>query len=67
MRKLLRSIARHNMKKAGIEQMNKKRVSTNKGKKSIFALYWKQYIKPQVATKKRKSNKPKVQKALARA
>lgn len=54
MRKLLRSIARHNMEKAGIEQINKK-IRTEDGKrKSKFALYWRQFITPQKPVKKRR-------------
>lgn len=55
------------MKKAGIEQMNKKTVSTNKGKKSIFALYWKQYIRPQNVAKKRKVKAKKETPTMANA
>jgi len=37
MRKLLRSIARHNMKKAGVEQINKKTIRTENGARAKFA------------------------------
>lgn len=67
MRKLLRSIARHNMKKAGIEQLNKKTVRTEKGTKSKFALYWKQFISPQAPAKKRKVKTKKATPTIANA
>lgn len=57
MRKLLRSIARHNMKKAGVEQLNKKTIRTEKGARSKFSLYWRQYIAPQKPIKKRVAKK----------
>lgn len=44
MRKLLRSIARHNMKKAGVEQLNKKTIRTEKGARSKFSLYWRSIL-----------------------
>lgn len=67
MRKLLRSIARHNMKKAGVEQLNKKTVRTEKGARSKFSLYWRQYITPQPPTKKRKVKSNKATPTMANA
>jgi hypothetical protein len=57
-RKYLRSIARHNMKKADIEKMNKTSVD-NKGNKidSKFSRLWRNYINPQ--QKQIKSKKAK--------
>ena len=40
MRKLLRSVARHNMKRAGFTRLNKKGADG----KSAFARYWRNYI-----------------------
>lgn len=40
MRKLLRSVARHNMKRAGIQHMNRKRADG----KSYFASHWRDYV-----------------------
>lgn len=40
MRKLLRSVARHNMLRAGFTRLNKKGADG----KSAFALYWRNYI-----------------------
>lgn len=40
MRKLMRKIARHNMKRAGFTQLNKKRADGQ----SIFAKLWRQYV-----------------------
>lgn len=57
MRKLLRSIARYNMKKAGVEQMNKKTIRTEKGARSKFSLYWRKYLTPQVPASRRKAKK----------
>lgn len=53
MRKLLRSIARHNMKRAGITQINK----TIPGGSSFFALNWREYAAmkpPRVQQRRRK-------------
>ena len=41
MRALKRSVARHNMKKAGVTQMNKKKY----GNESYFARKWRDYLK----------------------
>lgn len=54
MRKLLRSIARHNMKKAGVEQINKKTIRTENGAKSKFSLYLKKFLTSQASVSKRK-------------
>ena len=44
MRELLRSIARHNMKREGIQHMNKKRYTAKGEKKqSIFGQYWREF------------------------
>ena len=47
MRKLLRNIARENMRKMGIEKINKKKPTTDKkGKpinKSLFSEHWRKY------------------------
>ena len=40
MRKYLRSIARHNMEKAGLKQINKKFIRNQ----SLFSLYWRKWI-----------------------
>ena len=40
MRKLMRSVARHNMKQAGYTRLNKKGADG----KSAFAKFWKQYV-----------------------
>lgn len=49
MRKLMRSIARYNMKKAGIEHLNRHPVVYQMGRaqkmKSVFALKWREYVK----------------------
>lgn len=49
MRKLMRSIARHNMEKAGIEHLNKRTTSYQNGRaqkgKSVFALKWREYLR----------------------
>ena len=58
MRKLLRSIARHNMKQAGVEQINKKTIRTEKGARSKFSLYWKRFLTPQTPIAKHKVKKP---------
>ena len=50
MRKLLRSIARANMKKEGIEKINKKRQDG----KSFFSLNWKEWIFKKSFKKKKK-------------
>jgi len=71
MRKLLRSIARENMKKAGIEKINKKKPQKDaKGgtiKKSIFSEHWRKYahFMPELHIKKGK-RRPKVAQAAAR-
>jgi len=45
-RKYLRSVARHYMKKLGIEKMNKKRKDMQGfAMKSIFAENWKKYVR----------------------
>jgi hypothetical protein len=41
MRKLMRSVARHNMEKSGVERINKK----DSVKRSFFSKRWRQYIK----------------------
>lgn len=50
MRKILRNIARNNMKLAGIQRMNKKaRWSDSNGHHvdgSFFALNWRNYLQP---------------------
>lgn len=43
MRKLMRSIARHNMEASGIVRLNKKRGDQHK---SAFAKYWRSYVLP---------------------
>jgi len=48
MRKLLRSIARHNMKKAGIQRMNKRPMVKGKSgmmerADSFFSQHWREY------------------------
>ena len=40
MRKLMRSMARHNLEKLGADKLNKK----IKGGKSKFARFWREYI-----------------------
>lgn len=50
MRKYLREIARRNMKKAGIKQINKKKSFTNPITKesemrSYFSLHWREFVK----------------------
>lgn len=53
MRELKRSIARHLMKRHGIEKINKKRFlvvnkdgSTTGKRQSYFARYWRDYVDP---------------------
>lgn len=40
MRKLMRSVARHNMKRAGYQHMNRKGADG----KSYFARHWRNYV-----------------------
>lgn len=40
MRKLRRSVARHNMKRAGVQHMNRKGMDG----KSFFACHWRDYV-----------------------
>ena len=55
MRKLLRSIARANMKREGITQVNK----TRPGGSSFFALNWREYaaMKPPAISRQRRKVK----------
>lgn len=43
MRKLLRNIARHKMKRAGIQHPNKKLGGTGRGD-SFFAMHWREFV-----------------------
>ena len=45
MRKLMRSIARANMKKAGICHMNKKIRVKGEKDRSYFSKHWREYVK----------------------
>lgn len=45
MRKLLRSVARHNMKLAGIQHMNRKiKLGDRDKKESYFSRHWRDYV-----------------------
>ena len=50
MRKLMRSMARNNMKKAKMEKLNKK----EKNSRSIFARKWRDYVIPSKTIKAQK-------------
>lgn len=52
LRKWKREIARQRMKAAGVTQINKPPVKG--GKKSYFALNWREWLKGQQETKRRK-------------
>lgn len=43
MRKLARSIARAKMEKAGVQQMNKKKLNKGGHPASYFSLHWREY------------------------
>lgn len=44
MRKIIRNMARHNMKKIGFYHMNKRKNKRGENIESVFSLNWRKYI-----------------------